>query len=404
MAVLSRRRFAGGALTGIAMIGLPSMTSAGARDPLTAPDVAFDHSGHFSGWLPFSLDASSHLIVSAVANGVATTAIIDSGSGRTLIDVGFARRLKLSSRPGFRAAGVTADAYGDLTDDLVIRLGAYSMVNMEAAILDLSAISTAGGAPVELIIGRDLFERVLVDLDFSESRLGLFSFSVPPKLAGATQIALTSDALGRRYVTMSVDGLENTLACYDLGSDVPLVISPEYANEHKLLAGLKVSSVASAGVSGISLGKVAVLPRVEVAGIKFENVPIQVPSTWNQSEPILAGLPIWSRFNNGIDYSRNRLTLTPAPNAVMAPFPRDRSGIGAARSTGGLRIMHVAEGSPAEVAGLRPGDEIVAIDGLRVDAAYLSSHPRIGARPAGTVFKLTLASGRQVDLVLADYF
>jgi C-terminal processing protease CtpA/Prc len=67
-------------------------------------------------------------------------------------------------------------------------------------------------------------------------------------------------------------------------------------------------------------------------------------------------------------------------------------------------VLHVAEASPAEASGLKAGDQIVKIDGERVDSAYIISHPRMGARPAGTQSELTLSDGRIVHLTLADYY
>jgi predicted aspartyl protease len=408
----SRRSLSVGAFTAALTASLAFRALAGGDDPATSPEgsssqgpqVSFDNAARFSGWLPFSLDAASHLLVDAAVNDVATIAIIDSGAGRTIVDREFAKRLQLKSGTAFEAAGVTSNAYGELASGLSVRLGHLVLRDLTVAILDLSILSKVDGKPVDVVIGREVFDRSLVDLNFHKQMIALFDFASVPKAEGAAVLDLVPDNLGRRYVSISICGADDVEACYDLGNDVPLVISPDYADSHDLFAGLRVSSVASAGVSGISLGRVAVLPSVRIGVVTFSNVPVQVPDKWNQSGSVLAGLPIWSRFGNLVDYSRNRLSLTPVANMLAAPFPKDRSGIGAARLNGHLQIIHIAEGSPAERIGLHAGDEIVAIDGHPVDEAYLSSHPHLGVRPAGTVAALTLADGRRLKLVLADYF
>ena len=409
---VSRRALSVGAFSAAVTTGLPLCAMAGDEYAATAtestvsqkPHVSFDGSSSFSGWRPFSLDGASHLIADAVINDLATIAIIDSGAGRTIIDREFAKRLQLKSGAAFRAAGVTSNAYGELASGVSVRLGHLVLSELTVAILDLSALSKVDGKSVNVIIGRELFDQAVVDLDFHRQLIGLFDFKASPKARNSTYLALAPDNLGRRYVSISICDATDVPACYDLGNDVPLVVSPEFADSHNLLNGLRVSSVASAGVSGISLGKVAVLPSVRVGTVAFSNVPVQVPAMWNQTGSVLAGLPIWSRFGNVVDYSRNRLSLTPIPDLLTAPFPKDRSGIGATRANGHLQIIHVAEGSPAETIGLRAGDEIVAIDGHPIDATYLLSHPRLGVRPAGTEARLTLSDGRHLTLVLADYF
>ena len=70
-----------------------------------------------------------------------------------------------------------------------------------------------------------------------------------------------------------------------------------------------------------------------------------------------------------------------------SPTPRRsrRAWLGAAlrERSGALEIGSVAEGSPAQLAGVCAGDEVVAIDGflLRAQAAAL---PRSPARPSGS--------------------
>jgi predicted metalloprotease with PDZ domain len=89
---------------------------------------------------------------------------------------------------------------------------------------------------------------------------------------------------------------------------------------------------------------------------------------------------------------------------IDVPFEKDRSGIGAVLLPTGFQLVNVAVGSPAERAGLRAGDLVVAIDGESVDFSYVRIHARLGTRPAGTVFRLALQDGRVVTLVLADYY
>jgi predicted metalloprotease with PDZ domain len=66
--------------------------------------------------------------------------------------------------------------------------------------------------------------------------------------------------------------------------------------------------------------------------------------------------------------------------------------------------MHVASGSPAELAGLRVGDEVIAINGEMLGPEYFKNHPSEGTKPVGTVSVLTLSTGSKVKVVLADYF
>jgi predicted metalloprotease with PDZ domain len=69
----------------------------------------------------------------------------------------------------------------------------------------------------------------------------------------------------------------------------------------------------------------------------------------------------------------------------------DRQGwLGAATRTEGrsLVVASVRSDGPAEAAGIYAGDEVLAIDGARVDAARLAS--RVAERPPGSTVRLTV--------------
>jgi len=67
----------------------------------------------------------------------------------------------------------------------------------------------------------------------------------------------------------------------------------------------------------------------------------------------------------------------------------------------GMGVIHVEPGTPAERAGLKPGDIIVAIEGTRVNDAETFRGLLAGSRP-GTVVTLELADGRRVSVVLGS--
>ncbi len=87
------------------------------------------------------------------------------------------------------------------------------------------------------------------------------------------------------------------------------------------------------------------------------------------------------------------------------PMLKDRSGLGLAASPTALTVVHVAANSPAEKAGWAVGDRIVAVNGHSIDANYTRGELwQVRSRPAGTLVKLTMASGDVRELRLADYY
>ena len=92
--------------------------------------------------------------------------------------------------------------------------------------------------------------------------------------------------------------------------------------------------------------------------------------------------------------------------SVVASPGRLLASIGPHISSAGFEVADVTAGGPAEVAGVRVGDQIVAVDGRpAVDLELPAVRARLRREPAGTVVRVTLERGdakRDVELTLRD--
>ncbi len=80
---------------------------------------------------------------------------------------------------------------------------------------------------------------------------------------------------------------------------------------------------------------------------------------------------------------------------ALAPTPIPWLGVRVSQEADGARILEVFPNSPAEQAGLRPGDRIVAFDGEPVSAARpLTEHVR-RHRPGDTVRLTVIRDGEE---------
>ena len=65
-----------------------------------------------------------------------------------------------------------------------------------------------------------------------------------------------------------------------------------------------------------------------------------------------------------------------------------------------MKVMQVDDESPAALAGLRPGDIILSIDGEEVSTLPVFYHKLWGAGPPGTSVRLTVLQGAEVREVV----
>ncbi|MBN1563952.1 MAG: S41 family peptidase [Anaerolineae bacterium] len=81
-------------------------------------------------------------------------------------------------------------------------------------------------------------------------------------------------------------------------------------------------------------------------------------------------------------------------------------GIGAVvqqdETTGGLELISIFEGSPAEAAGLRPGDQIVSVEGEAVTTLSQSEIIALVRGPAGTVVRLGVMRPGEAETLTFD--
>jgi hypothetical protein len=355
-----------------------------------------------TGWIPFEMPDLRHIIVAGTVNGRPARIMLDSGVGTFTLTRAYAESLGLSPTGYIYGAGVGGGAEGQRAGSVRIGFENLTVVTKGAAIFDLTAAEAAPGPPFDALIGRDLFEALLVDIDFAAQRIAFRRSDGARSLPGGVEVRLTRSDFGMRSMPVSISGGPPVSALIDLGADRPFHLSPRYAGCSRLLEGRRVTTTASGGIGGIEIGRLVTLGGITAAGMTFSDVPTEIPVNWNYRADAIIGFPVFRRLRVLMDFAFDRVCLRREQRAL--PFRKDRCGIGARRGDGRLEIVHIAAGSPAERAGLKAGEVIVALNGQALTPDYFARHPRDGAGPAGTHFTFTLNDGSTRELVLEDYF
>lgn len=329
-------------------------------------------------------------------NGTPVEAILDSGASASGIDRAFAAQLGVRGGRRFRINGLQGSAGGAWAEGVSVSVAGRSIPEPRVGVLDLSGFARAFQRPVEAVLGRDLFDRFVVEVDHLGKTMALHDRQdfTPP--AGARLVRLTAI---RDLMTapVTIEGSLPFQAVVDLGNDSPLILSPGPARALRLLDGRPSSTVAMGGYGELSAGRIVTARTLGLAGTDFRDVPIQIASRSIGFDANL-GLPILSRFHNWFDFGGARMFLAPTLGPA-AFFHKDRTGMNGYIENGRLKIIHVARGGPAEAGGWRAGDQVIAIDGQPPERANYSLSDE-----AGRTVEFTMADGTKRRLVLADYY
>jgi hypothetical protein len=245
-----------------------------------------------------------------------------------------------------------------------LQVGKTTLRNVELGVTDLSP-AYAG------ILGGDLFEAYVVEIDYERGKLSLFgpgTFRAPPN---AKEIPVNIRA--RIPSVQASLRLGNTTATgefrIDTGSGAPITLHHPFAERNSFPPpGAPTQSSKSASLGGSADWIKARGTSVSIGSIKFDRPIIEAfaSSRGAGGGTVLAGMignEILRRFRVTFDCPHRRMFLVPN-RTRHRPFEVDMSGLGFGPD---YRIFSVAPGSVAEKAGLKVDDVIMKLDGKHVE-------------------------------------
>lgn len=356
-------------------------------------------------WEPLEIGAGDTLLVTAQVGGLPVRAVLDSGSGASIMSTALAAKLDLSGERR-TISGLSAKTQVLLARGVDVLLARETRRLPFAIIGDLSAVSAAFGRPIDILLGADVFTGNCIALDFGNRRLAVAASGAFQAGPDWKAVPLGRGAKQELFIRASVAGLAPVPLMLDLGSSAALMLSSTYTREQGLLEGKRVSTAAIGGVDGVKVNDTFTVPRITIEGLGVADVPTLGMRAWLSTSTVgNIGLPLIAQFDVVFDVTADLVWFRPLNPRHRLPMLRDRSGLGSAPSATGLTVVHVAAGSPAERGGWAAGDRIIAVNGHPVDADYTHGELwrwRYGA--AGTLVKLTMAAGDVRELRLADYY
>jgi PDZ domain len=357
-----------------------------------AQTVAFKDGASSSGWIPFSHFTNLGIYVPVTIDGHNTLAWL--WGGPSSIDTNFATSI-----------GLKADASAPSVSGVEVRVGNLTLHNAAAKPDDLQAKAYARivGQPLAFRLGEELFDQVVVDIDFANHRVAFLDPKTVTKPAGAIEVPLIEQD-GERVVPVSIDGAAPAQVEFELGNmNGPLMVTPAYAQTHELLE----NRPASQRLSGQFSETVVSVDRLTFAGVDFAPAPIAiVPDSQLPPASIIGGigLPLLEKFRLVVDYPHNRLYAIPNDAAVKKSIAKDRIGLILGIKGSDFVVAFVAPKSPAEAAGFKKGDAIALIDGKAANAWPVTELIAFQMADAGTVHVLTMSDGSVRKVTAADFF
>lgn len=300
--------------------------------------------------------------------------LLDTGATATAISSRVASRLPPRQNGGTVSV---RGAHGTVTDS-------HSLLNIETididgcvfrdlgvVVIDLDPVSDMMGRRLDGILGYPLFRDCVLTIDYPERRVELSTAPIEPSDDGSTlplfgettpQIDVSFGAQEHRFMIDSGSG-----GAFDLignGQDLRFSQGPK-----------------SASMSGSVSGQIALKPIGRLADdaiLGAIRLPTPIATLENDSQRF--GTQVLRHFAVSFDQRNGRIRFTRSDDR---PIKFD-----AVRGTGAFftpnadrwEVSVVLPGSPAEKVGLRPGDQVIAINGQRVSKSQYISFSDLTSR------------------------
>jgi len=321
--------------------------------------------------LPFDL-VDNRVSVEARLNGRGPFhLILDTGSGGVTISTDVAQQLGLHVGDAGEGQGVgEKTVHAGEAQIAQLQIGDLALADVDANVMDLSdAPQVFGAKPFDGIIGLPVFERMVVKHDYVNRVL---TFTAPDKFdyAGSGVIVHFERPRQIPVVTAVLDGVPGNFGV-DTGARSSLLLYGPFCQHNNLQEkyGVKLEGVTGWGIGGPVRSLLARASTLQIGEVSVRDLVIRLSAqktglTTSSAMAGLIGPGVLSQFDVTFDYTRTRIIFEKNKNYGRRDS-YDRAGIWMGQDKDGkhFTVVDVIAGGPGAAAGLKPGDQIVAING-----------------------------------------
>ncbi len=307
-----------------------------------------------------------------IAGSEPLLAMIDTGFEGNILDRDVARRLKLHSGPVRKEAQPGGTLTTTTLRSVALTLGGFRVEQVAFSTLPIAALGAVLGRPTVAILGHAFLKRFVVELDYGRGLLRLWE---PPgwryRGSGATLPVRFLDEQVLVDCELGLPSGRKLVAPYklDTGSLSLAGLALNYVKNAKIIEpGIHERIVSGIAMGGSTEARVFRAHHFRLGKTVVENPTmayvVEAGGFENRKFAGTVGAPILMLHNLILDYPRKRIFLERRPQVHLA---EDLSGMYLVSPPPEFSVLVVAQvfpGGAADTAGLKEGDQVLAIDGV----------------------------------------
>jgi hypothetical protein len=294
--------------------------------------------------------------------------ILDTGSGGISLDSTTAEYLKIKSFPTDRTIrGIAGIRQVSFIYNQKLRVGTLNIDSLNFHINNYEILNAVYGERIDGIIGFSVLSRYIFKINYDSLFFDIYSKGTMKYPRGGYLLKPLISTLPVQTGRVKDEKTLGGRFLFDIGAGLNMMLSKDFVEDSSFLSKKrKLYFKEAEGLGGKIDMQLTVIKEVKVGPYKFRNVPIYVfKDEFNiTSYPFLAGIlgnDILRRFNCILNYDKRDIYLTPNTH-FQEPFDYSYSGVELYYINESIVVGDVAKNSPAEAAGLKEGDIVVAIN------------------------------------------
>ena len=294
--------------------------------------------------------------------------ILDTGSGGISLDSTTVDFFKLKPTPSSRTIrGIAGIKQVSFLYNRKLHLPGLTVDSLDFHVNDYSLLTSVYGLRIDGIIGYSVLSRYIVKLNFDSSFVEFWSRGAIRYPRGGFMLRPAITPLPITPARVRDETTASTRFLFDMGAGLNMMLSTDFVKDSALLhRKRKLWAKQAEGLGGKIDMHMTVIKEVKLGPYRFRNVPVYIfDDDYNiTSYPYLGGLignDLLRRFNIILNYERRDFYLLPNKH-FNDPFDYAYTGIELYYEDGRILLGDVAKGSPAEAAGLKEGDMVIAIN------------------------------------------
>lgn len=294
--------------------------------------------------------------------------ILDTGSGGISLDSTTCDRLKLTPVASDKTIlGIAGVRQVKFMYNAHLHLPGLTVDSLNFHVSDYDILSSVYGDKVDGIIGYSFFSRYIVKIDYDSLKVYVYSKGSYkyPKGGHLLKPAISSLPIQTAFVKEAES--VNARFFFDTGAGLCLLFSSDFASDSSMLDPRKKTYLTQAeGLGGKANMRLTTIRELKIGPYRFRNVPTYIfDDDYNvTSYPNLGGLlgnDILRRFNVVLNYEHREIYLIPNSH-YRDLFDYSYTGLGIYWVEGEIRVGDVMKDSPAEKAGFKEDDIILAVN------------------------------------------